>query len=30
MASEGLTKARLRIIDGDLEEVTDKPLAEVM
>ena len=30
MGAEGLAKARLRIITGDLEEVTDKTLAEVM
>jgi putative transposase len=30
MAAEGLAKARIRIIDGDLEEVTDQTLADVM
>ena len=30
MAAEGLAKARLRIITGDLEEVSDKTLTEVM
>ena len=30
MAAEGLAKARLRIITGDLEEVTDHTLSEVM
>jgi len=30
MAAESLTKARLRIITGDLEEVNDKTLAQVM
>jgi len=30
MAAEGLAKARLRIIDGDLEEVTEHQLSEVM
>jgi 5-bromo-4-chloroindolyl phosphate hydrolysis protein len=30
MAAEGLTKARLRIITGDLEEVTEHTLSEVM
>lgn len=30
MAAEGLTKARMHIIDGNLEEMTDKTLAEVM
>src|SRR5690606_15611148 len=29
MSADSLTKARLHVIDGDLEEVT-KPLAEVM
>jgi transposase-like protein len=30
MAAEGLAKARIRVIEGALEEVTDKTLAEVM
>jgi putative transposase len=30
MAAEGLAKARIRTIDGDLEEVTDQTLADVM
>jgi transposase-like protein len=30
MAAEGLAKARLRIITGDLEEVTTHTLSEVM
>jgi transposase-like protein len=30
MAADGLAKARLTVIDGNLTEVTDKPLAEVM
>jgi len=30
MAAEGLAKARHRIIDGDLEEVTEHALTEVM
>lgn len=30
MGAEGLAKARMRIIDGDLEEVNNKPLAEVV
>jgi putative transposase len=30
MAAEGLAKARLRIITGDLEEVTEHTLSEVM
>jgi hypothetical protein len=30
MAAEGLAKARLRIIAGDLEEVTAHALSEVM
>jgi hypothetical protein len=30
MAAEGLAKARLRIIDGDHEEVTEHALKEVM
>jgi putative transposase len=30
MAAEGLAKARLRIITGDLEEVTDHTVSEVM
>lgn len=30
MAAEGLAKARMRIIDGDLEEVTTHQLSEVM
>ena len=30
MGAEGLAKARLRIITGDLEEVDDKTLAEIM
>jgi hypothetical protein len=28
--TEGLAKARLRVIDGDLEEVTAHALTEVM
>jgi hypothetical protein len=30
MGAEGLAKARLRIITGDLEEVTNHTLSEVM
>ena len=30
MAAEGLTRARIRIIDGDLEEVTTHQLSDVM
>jgi len=30
MGAEGLAKARLRVIDGDLEEVTAHALSEVM
>lgn len=30
MAAEGLAKARIRVIEGALEEVTDKTLTEVM
>lgn len=30
MGAEGLAKARLRIITGDLEEVNNQTLAEVM
>ena len=30
MAADGLTKARLRVITGDGEEVTEQELTEVM
>jgi hypothetical protein len=30
MAAEGLAKARLRIVTGGLEEVTEHALSEVM
>jgi Transposase, Mutator family len=30
MAAEGLAKARVRVITGDIEEVTDHALSEVM